>query len=409
MSMPERFISRATVGLLMLVTASLACNAQLGDLQPTAVAQAPSVVFIAPDNNSSLAEGAVIMFAVNVTNSGGISKVDFLVDDNTIGTQAVPPDQQATQSMTIQQSWTAKGVQGHFVDAVAYGADGKQFSDAKIAIQVVAGQPPTQATTADAVKATTPPPAATTLLPTNTAPPTSTKAPVGPTIIIVTSAPPTAAPTSEQPTLHVKAPNLNIRSGDGTNFPILLSMKTGDTAIIVGRNAAKSWWVVQKDQTRGWSIADPAFSDVTGDASKVPLVQSPPTPVATSIPTSAAVPTSTGVGTTADLVIDSVTLDPATPKANQTFTVNITIRNQGSVDAPASTVFGTFQPQNELSPGDVPAIKAGQSVNAQLKVTLKAGGANQNAVIEVDKYNTVAEGPGGEANNSKTITYNVNN
>ena len=407
MLMPGWITSRAAIALLMLAVASLACNAPIGNIEPTAVAQAPSVVFIAPDSNSSVAEGTSLTFAVNATNSGGISKVDFTVDDNPIGTQSVPPDQQTSPSITLQQPWTAKGVQGHFVDAVAYGADGKQFGDAKLTFQVVAAVQTQAATEASTTGVTLvpslPPP------PTNTqALPPTTKALVGPTIIIVTSAPPTAVPTSEFPTLVVKSPNLNIRSGDGTNFNIIASMKTGDTAQIVGRNAAKTWWFVQKDQTRGWSIADPTFSDVTGDTSKIPLVQSPPTPTPSAGPTAGGVPTSTGTIGSADLVIDSVTLDPQTPTAHQTFTVTVTIRNQGSVDAPASTVFGTFQPQNELSPGDVPPIKAGQTINAQLKVTLKAGGANQTAVIEVDKYNTVNEGPSGEANNSKSITYNVN-
>jgi hypothetical protein len=241
------------------------------------------------------------------------------------------------------------------------------------------------------------------------APPTNTKAPVGPTFIIVTSAPPTAAPTSDQPTLHVKAPNLNIRDGDGTGFNIIASMKTGDTASIVGRNAAKSWWFVQKDQTRGWTIADPTFSDVTGDTSKVPLVQSPPTPVPSVAPTTAAVPTSTGTIGFPDLVIDSVTLDPATPTAKQTFSVNVVVRNQGTVASPATTMLGIFQPQNEPSPGQIPALQPGQSVTVQLKVTLKAGGANQSAIIGVDDSNQVAEGSVGETNNTRTINYNVNN
>ena len=203
----------------------------------------------------------------------------------------------------------------------------------------------------------------------------------------------------------MKAPNLNIRAGDSTTFNVIGAMKTGETAQVVGRNASKTWWVIQKDQTRGWVINSTDYSDITGDTSKVPLVASPPTPVATTAPPTSAAATT--VGSTPDLVITGTSLNPATPINNQTFTVTITIRNQGGADAPASTVFGTFQPNNELSPANVPAIPAGQTVTVQMFVTLHSAAANQSAVIQVDKYNTVSEGAG-ENNNSTTITYNVN-
>ncbi len=79
----------------------------------------------------------------------------------------------------------------------------------------------------------------------------------------------------------VKAPNLNIRAGDGTNFSIIGALKTGDVANIIGRNAAKTWWAIQKDQAQGWVIADPTLSTVQGDTSNVPLAKSPPTPTPT--------------------------------------------------------------------------------------------------------------------------------
>src|SRR5258707_12379135 len=108
MLMPGRIISRAAIALLMLAGASLACNAPIGNIEPTAVAQAPSVVFIAPDSNSSVAEGTSLTFAVNATNSGGISKVDFTVDDKPIGTKSVPPDPQTSQRVTLQQPANAQ-------------------------------------------------------------------------------------------------------------------------------------------------------------------------------------------------------------------------------------------------------------------------------------------------------------
>ena len=110
----------------------------------------------------------------------------------------------------------------------------------------------------------------------------------------------------------------------------------------------------------------------------------------------------------ADLVIDSVTLNPNPPLMNQTFNATIVIRNQGSVDAGTSLVVGVFQPGNERSPVAVPAIKAGQSATVSMPVTLHGNGANQSAVITADANSDLAEGTNGEANNTKTINYNVN-
>ncbi|HLY28888.1 MAG TPA: SH3 domain-containing protein, partial [Aggregatilineales bacterium] len=106
--------------------------------------------------------------------------------------------------------------------------------------------------------------------------------PPGATIVIVTATH-TPTPTSSQPILTVHSPtdNLNIRAGDNTAFAIIGAMKNGDTAQIVGRNTAKSWWVIQKGTVRGWVIADPNLSTVSGDTSNVPLVASPPLPTAT--------------------------------------------------------------------------------------------------------------------------------
>src|SRR5258706_12078449 len=135
--MPGRANIRAIFGLLMLLAAVLACNARLDSATPTSVAQGPSVFFIAPENNSTIAEGSAITFAVNATNPGGtVAKVDFMVDDAPLGTQTASDTKQS--SFTARQSWTVAGIQGHFISAVASDADGKLIGDAKITLQVVA-------------------------------------------------------------------------------------------------------------------------------------------------------------------------------------------------------------------------------------------------------------------------------
>ncbi|HLY29366.1 MAG TPA: Ig-like domain-containing protein, partial [Aggregatilineales bacterium] len=277
--MPGRVNARALIGCASLFLAAVACTAPTSGSVPTAVAQAPSVVFIGPDNNSTIADGATITLAVYASNSAGVSKVDFMVDDTLIGSQ-IAPQGTPQPSFTAEQTWTAKGSggqqpQGHFVDAIAYAADGTKFDDAKIALQVVpassatgspSGAAPTVAATGtpDTSQAPNAQPGAPT--------PTLASGPVipppGATIVIVTATH-TPTPTSAPPILTVRSPtdNLNIRAGDNTAFAIIGAMKNGDTAEIVGRNAAKSWWVIKKGTVRGWVIADPNLSTVSGDTS----------------------------------------------------------------------------------------------------------------------------------------------
>src|SRR5262249_11778753 len=192
-----------------LAALSLACNASFGSTVPTAAVQGPAVVFVAPENNSTIAEGTSITFAVNaLNNSGGVAKIDFRVDDTLIGSQIAPVPGQS--SFTARQPWTAAGVQGHFVEAIASGSDGKPFGSAKITVQIVTAPPPQVAaavTEAPTVAATMGGLVAITGVPTGQAPPSTV--PNNPT----QAAPqPTAPPANTQPMLVVKAPNLNIRA-----------------------------------------------------------------------------------------------------------------------------------------------------------------------------------------------------
>ncbi len=401
--MPGRSNIRAAIGLLALIAASLACNAQTAGT-PVAGAES-SVVFVAPDNKSVIAEGSDVILAVNVADPAGVGKVEFRVDDNLIGTQNVPPEAVQT-NLTVRQPWKAQGVQGHFVVAVASRPDGQPIGEAKITLEVVSMA--TATTTVAAVASTATP--RTTVTRTATTPPATPTVAASPTLAPSNTPPPTTAPVSGTgPLLLVTNPTLNMRAGPGINFERIGELKQGETALIIGRNADRSWWYIQKEPARGWVINSDVYIEIVGDTSQVPLVTSSATPVAPAVqPTAAPAQAATStVGPVADLVIDSVTLNPATPVANQTFTVVIVIRNQGTIDAGTSLVDGLFQPGNERSQMAVPAIAAGQSLTINLPVTLHTSGANQTGVITIDANKDMNEGTNGEANNVRTITYNV--
>lgn len=71
---------------------------------------------------------------------------------------------------------------------------------------------------------------------------------------------------------------LNVRSGPGTNFPVMGVARNGDSGEIIGRSADGNWWVVSVPAApggMGWVSA--SFVTATG-ADDVPVIASPPPP-----------------------------------------------------------------------------------------------------------------------------------
>jgi hypothetical protein len=392
------------LALSVLALSVLACNFQLGGLPTPAVPFAgSSVMFIAPAANSQLAEGATILLAVRVVDTGaGVTQVDFLINDRVIGSQ-LTPDGQPLPSFTAMQPWQAEGLRGHLVSAIARRADDTVIGRAEMTIQVVAATYAPLAPTVQTPVGGTP---------TLTIPTTSTRPSIATNTPADSSSGAGSAGTGGSdnlPILRVTTATLNVRSGPGTTFSAITTLNAGDEAVILGRNDTRTWWFIERNRVRGWVTSDSTFSTVRGDTSTVPFVRtaSQPLPTTTPVRDQTLAPTST-VAAFADLVIDSFTLTPATPLVNQTFYVTITVRNQGALDAGPSLLSGLFQPGNERSDMGVPAIPAGQSVTLPpLYVTLEQAGANQIGVFTLDYRGEVREGPDGEANNLRTFTYEV--
>lgn len=120
------------------------------------------------------------------------------------------------------------------------------------------------------------------------------------------------APEPQKPTGTVTANVLNIRSGPGTNFPVVGAARQGDSGTIVGRSQDGRWWVVDAPSLpggQGWVSAE--FVTAT-NVEDVPVVASPPTPVPT--PTRIP-PTATPVPPTA-APPPQATAMPAPPQIN---------------------------------------------------------------------------------------------
>jgi uncharacterized protein YraI len=116
---------------------------------------------------------------------------------------------------------------------------------------------------------------------------TATPVPAAPTAA-PTQVPPTAAPTVEPATpapilpttFSVNNAASNVRSGPGTNYPVLGQVRQGEQYDITGKNTAGDWWQFNFNGDPGWILAN--LVSVKGDAGAVLVakhIPSPPAPV----------------------------------------------------------------------------------------------------------------------------------
>ena len=91
--------------------------------------------------------------------------------------------------------------------------------------------------------------------------------------------PPAGAQDTGDPTLTVLTRALNVRSGPGTNYPVIGALKQGDEVAIVGRHSASGWWQVALVSGKtGWVSGSTALVKVNGTTDKTPEVAAPAVP-----------------------------------------------------------------------------------------------------------------------------------
>lgn len=78
--------------------------------------------------------------------------------------------------------------------------------------------------------------------------------------------------------------NVSVRSGPGEDYPVIGILPAGNSAAIIGRNAAGDWWQLQGANIQGgqgWALADHVQAQ---NAAAVPVVTPPPLPTPTPTP-----------------------------------------------------------------------------------------------------------------------------
>ncbi|MGH2523192.1 MAG: SH3 domain-containing protein [Anaerolineales bacterium] len=109
---------------------------------------------------------------------------------------------------------------------------------------------------------------------TETSPPPITQTRRSPTV--------TATPARDF-TLTINLP-ANVRSGPGTNYPVIASLEAGEAPTVIGRDTAANWFVIEIDAADGQGWVSGQVGSLSGDPNDLPVVPAPPTPSATGAP-----------------------------------------------------------------------------------------------------------------------------
>jgi uncharacterized protein YgiM (DUF1202 family) len=340
-------------------------------LDQTSTAQAnnrPTVTIISPPNGAEFTLGQVINVSVNAVDSIGITRVTLSVDGQTVDSvQSESP----TGSTVMNALFDYTPPQAGTVTLIVNAFRGSVVSDPAI-VQVNVRQTQAQVT------ATLPP------------------QPGVPTI------------NPNDPTCRALVNvGLNVRSGPGTNFPVVTTLAAGSVVPIIGRTPTNDWWQIRVSSfTTGWISAQ--FTTVYGICTNVPIVSSPPTPT-TSAPTATFTPIPPTSTLTLTPVPPTLTPTPGLPDLVVTSIIGPTALTLGPGDTPVTASYsitvsntgqsaaGQFNTTIQVTPGGPPTsigvvanLYPGESIVWNANLTFDTAGTYAILVV-ADANNQVTE------------------
>jgi heat shock protein HslJ len=202
-----------------------------------------------------------------------------------------------------------------------------------------------------------------------------------PTVVV-----PTPAPTGATGTITAD-PGVNVRSGPGTNYPIVGFAPLGATGEIIGRSADGEWWVTPLPSVPGglgW--VSTAWVQATG-AENVPVIPAPAPPAPNATPTPLPQPTATPTGA------PEISFWADRTQINQGECATL---NWRAVNVAAVWVYPQGQPyQNYPVPGEGSRVECPRNTTTyEMRVQLRDGGiVIQRVTIQVAAVVTATPGP----------------
>ncbi len=207
------------------------------------------------------------------------------------------------------------------------------------------------------------------------------------TFTVATPPPPAAGAATGTSTEY-----LNVRSGPGTNYPVLVAAPPNTTGEITGKSSDGQWWQVkvstQYSSTGfGWVSAQFVIAQNTGN---VPVVQAPPPP-----PTVAAVPPTsitTGCALVSQSPADGTQINVGQP-FNTTWVLKNTSSNawdQNSVDIVYAGAYNNVQMHTGSDLFDLSAnVNAGATYNFTVSMIAPFNAGTYGEGWQVQQGNTV--------------------
>ena len=145
---------------------------------------------------------------------------------------------------------------------------------------------------------------------------------------------PAEEPVDDSPRVVAQV-NSNVRAGDNTFYQIVGFLLEGEAANILGTSSRGTSWYFIELANGVSGFIHPNIVRTEGDLSNLKSISPPPLPptpipIPTAIPVEAA-PAAPATG--ADLVFGGASVHPHPPTCNETYTINVTIRNDGNADS----------------------------------------------------------------------------
>jgi hypothetical protein len=243
--------TRLTLVAALLVLSALACNLRnesSSEVRERDIIANPLVLIVAPVNGSVFASGAQVTIHAIVQNPPtGVARIEFRVDEAVVG-EITSPQPETESSLEGSVTWAASSEAGHLITVEGFRPDGSSLGLSDVAIRVVpqpnatlaAGQPSPATSTPDGTAAENVP------------------------------AQPTAATSVSG---RVNTPELNVRTGPGTDYPQVGTLTNGQQVEIVGRNENGSWWAIPYGSGTAWVFSNLVAAN--GDTSQIPVVAAP--------------------------------------------------------------------------------------------------------------------------------------
>lgn len=209
--------------------------------------------------------------------------------------------------------------------------------------------------------------------------------------------------------------SINVRTGDGTNFPAFAALFQNEEAEILGISATGSGWfqIRLPNGQVGW--VSPTVVQVLGDISGVLRVQPPPppppptaTPAPVVAPTFPPAPGNPNV----NLVAGVLEVNPFPLRCGENSSIGFDVANLGSAATTQSgrvTVTDFRSADNSVQGstfGDFPILQPGQTFRVTMNLTISTWyNEGHRLVVEIDAANIFGESNRGD--NIREVTYTL--